>query len=105
MERFSQSVRFSGDGSSFQRSSSQSQPWTKHLKGRREKEGEKGYKSVRIECTAIRTVMSKMFKHSCSPKKAKQSTRLRNLKTELLLSEASKYYEEEKATVTPFQNN
>lgn len=69
------------------------------------KEGEKGYKSVRTECTAIWTVISKMFKHSCSPKKAKQSTRLRNLKTELLLSEASKYCEEEKATVTPFQNN
>lgn len=60
---------------------------------------EKGYKSVRIEFTAIWTqsVISKMFKHSCS--------RLRNLKTELLLSEASKYCEEEKATVTPFQNN
>lgn len=71
------------------------------------KEGEKGYKSVRIECTAIWTqsVISKMFKHSCSPKKAKQTTRLRNLKTELLLSEASKYCEEEKATVTPFQKN
>lgn len=77
----------------------------KHLKGRKEKEGEKGYKSVRIECTAIWTMISKMFMHSCSPKKAKQSTRLLNLKTELLLSEASKYYEEEKATVTPFQNN